>query len=102
MKDSTDPKAWAVRLDVWFGGYYFGWSKDYPKGYAAPLRAKKSPPLLFATITEAEIALEAYLGMTENPCTATVIQVKAAVTHCLTNEGFAPRPLEEVFALFSK
>lgn len=98
MKGS--PCAWAVKMDVWCGGYYFGWSKNYPKGYAAPLRAKKSPPLLFATETEAEIALDAYLGMVAAPYPVAVMQVKAKPTHRLTNEGFAPRPIEEEFPLF--
>ncbi len=98
MKQKPDG-AWAVKLKLWPGIYYFGWSKLYLKGYAAPLNAKLGP-LLFATETEAEIAREAYLDMAANPFEASIVQVKKAPTHRLTDEGFAPRPLEEEFALF--
>jgi hypothetical protein len=93
--------AWAVRLGIGWSSYYFGWSKAYPKGYAAALNAKKAPPLRFATETEAEIAHAAYLDMTADPYPASVVQVKASPTHRLTNEGFAPVPLAEAFALFA-
>ncbi len=89
-------------MRVGWGGYYFGWSAQHPAGYAAPLRTKRAPPLLFATETEAEIAREAYLSMTPDPYPATVVQVKATPTHRLTNAGFAPVPLAEAFALFAQ
>lgn len=93
--------AWAVRLRVGWAAYYFGWSPQHPTGYAAPLSAKRAPCLRFATETEAEVACEAYLGMSPDPYPADVVQVKASPTHRLTNAGFAPVPLAEAFPLFA-